>query len=137
MCCKGAKKCFGEQSLMVVRVDGTIMLLAIGEIARTPHCEFVTKTGQWSPLSNAEFIGLGKVVKLPEWPLYLTPDHKFADGTKAADHGKLQKDKQLVYALTCDAGDILAGPFFVKVLQPAHRRDSCAAKEKSVSANRP
>lgn len=116
MCCKG-KKCFGEQTLMVARVNGTIRLLSLSGIIgrKGDTVEFMTKTGHWTKLINAEFVGLDKVVQLPQWPLYLTPDHEFDDGTKAGDHGKPQKDKQLIYTLTLDEENVMAGPFFVKV----------------------
>lgn len=129
MCCKG-KKCFGEQSLMLTRIADTVRLATLGQIisdhtSRTNErhvpvrvVEFMTQDGHWSKLIRAEFIGLDKVVRFSDWPLYLTPDHEFWDGTRAVEHGQKQKDKQLVYALTLDEESIMAGPFFVKVLQP-------------------
>lgn len=113
MCCKGTK-CFGDQSLLVVRVNGIIRLLSLSDIiGKADTVEFMTKTG-WTELINVGFVGLDKVVQLHQWPLYLTPDHEFDDGTKAGDKGKLQKDKQLIYTLTFKEDSVMVGPFFVK-----------------------
>ena len=120
MCCKG-KKCFGEQSLMVVRIH-TITLSTLTEIVRAHEQgvpqEFMNREGHWTKLLGVSFVGVDRVVCMPDWPLYLTPDHELLDGTKAGDRGKKQRDKQLVYALTFNEDAIMVGPFLTKVLRP-------------------
>lgn len=124
--CKG-KKCFGELTVLMVRIDNKFALSMICDFkeffASGSVVELLDGKGRWRKITKLVRGSKQPVLRLPsrlpDWPLFLTAGHQIDElGIKTASeiHGVEPAGKQWTCAFTVEGADfIMAGPHKTKV----------------------
>lgn len=123
MCCKGKKKkCFGEWSRLVVRLNGIVDLLSVDALARTlylpgnrPVIELLGPSG-WCRATRITRTGYEEVYQLPDWPLFLTRDHEINDVRAQFIYNAKAIRHETVYEIALEGeSTAIIGPYRVNV----------------------